>query len=63
MASKAEIVIINAADIVSMGKEGRINVPGTTEDNWNKIMSMLTFNPIIMDILREYNEQYGRCVA
>ncbi|MDO5331328.1 MAG: 4-alpha-glucanotransferase [Bacillota bacterium] len=61
MESKAFLFIAQAADLIGLGKEARINTPGTVGDqNWSWRMSSDSLSPEICQKLLNYTKMYGR---
>jgi 4-alpha-glucanotransferase len=58
--SVADTAIIPMQDILGLGNEARMNLPGTTEGNWcwRFVPDMLTEE--IKDRLKEFTTLYGR---
>ncbi len=61
-ASVADTAIVPMADILSIGSEGRMNVPSTVGGNWQWRMANGAITDRIQDRLRELTEIYGRSV-
>ena len=58
--SPALLVMVMAPDLLSMGEEGRINVPGTVIKNWQWRTRKDAFNSLLAKKLREITETYKR---
>ena len=53
LASRANLAVVPAADILGLGSEARINVPGTTEGNWRWRLPGTALDDALADRLRE----------
>jgi len=60
MASVASLAIIAAQDILDLGTECRMNMPGRPEGNWQWRMRSGAFHEGLMDRLAGVTELYGR---
>ena len=65
LTSPADTVILTIQDILSLGEEARMNIPGTTKENWRWSLSeedryRLFYDPAISTGLRKMNEICGR---
>lgn len=58
MLSHASGVVLQFQDILGLGKEGRMNKPGTIEDNWNWRSPITTYP--VYDWLKKYNDIFNR---
>lgn len=58
--SVAALAIIPVQDLLGLGKEAVMNIPGTTENNWNWRLKSL--EPLLekAEQLKEWNEFFGR---
>lgn len=61
MMSVADTIILPLQDVLGLGEEGRMNRPGTTENNWQWRLSADAINPSVVARLKEATEIYGRC--
>lgn len=60
-ASSANVVMIMAADLLSLGHEGRINIPSTVGNlNWSWRISPDTLTDNLANILRDFTYTYNR---
>lgn len=60
MASPAQAVIIPLQDLMGLGMEARMNLPGSLEDNWTwRLLDMKLIKPY-EEILRNYSATYRR---
>jgi 4-alpha-glucanotransferase len=62
LVSVANTVIIPMQDILGLGNEARMNLPATTDRNWQWRLSEGSVTPNILERLRELTELYGRSV-
>lgn len=60
MNSRAETCIIPVQDYLLLGSEGRINVPGTTEDNWKWRMDKDAITDGVISYIRMLTKEAGR---
>ncbi len=60
IASAADLVVLQAQDLLELGAEGRMNTPGTTCGNWQWRMKKGALTSKISSWLREQTELYGR---
>ncbi len=60
LASVARLAVIPAQDILTLGSEARMNLPGTSKGNWSWRLSRGALTPEISGRLRELTEMYGR---
>jgi 4-alpha-glucanotransferase len=58
--SKADFAIVPAQDLLGLGNEARMNVPGTTENNWEWRMRIDALGDDIRQKLLELNHECGR---
>jgi len=63
LASVANMAVIPLQDVLELGSEGRMNVPGTTEGNWRWRFSEDALTTELSSRLRELIRCYGRYVA
>lgn len=59
--SAADTAIIAVQDMVGYGKDARMNIPGTSEENWSFRMSREGLDSIDKNYYREINHIYRRC--
>ncbi len=59
-ASVAKVAIVPAQDLLSLGKEARMNYPGKARGNWSWRFRREMFTPHIEWRLKEITETYGR---
>jgi len=59
--SVAYIAVIPFQDVIGLGSEGRMNIPGTIEGNWEWRFSWNQVGSYIADRLYELTALYGRC--
>ncbi len=60
LASVADTAIIPLQDVLGLGSEARMNLPGTTEGNWGWRFSFTMLSDATTDRLRELTTLYGR---
>lgn len=60
LASTAELVILQMQDLLSLGSEGRINIPGKAEGNWKWRCDADAFDKIPTEDTREMLKIYKR---
>ena len=60
MMSVADTVILPLQDILGLGEEGRMNRPGTIDNNWQWRALPDSFNSPFISRLKEMTEIYGR---
>lgn len=60
-ASPAKVVIIPIQDLLSLGKEGRINVPSTIGDNWNWRLQENQLTDEVASTLHRITKTFKRC--
>ena len=58
--SPAKTAIIPLQDYLCLGAEGRMNKPGTTDDNWNWCLSKNQFSSLPVEKIRKLTEKYYR---
>lgn len=58
--SEAGIVIIQMQDLLGLGSEARMNIPGTVGDNWNWMLEKNSVNEGIRKRLAEVTEIFNR---
>ena len=59
-ASRANTVIVPMQDVLGLGEPARMNVPGTTRENWVWRMDPTAPSPDVARRLRELSTLYGR---
>ncbi len=60
LASVAELAVIPVQDLLSLGSEARMNVPGRPDGNWRWRLEPGALTPALADRLGEMTELYGR---
>lgn len=60
LSSVSKLAIIPMQDILGLGKEGLMNIPGSTKGNWTWRMEKGKLKAGLSKKLRELNELYGR---
>jgi 4-alpha-glucanotransferase len=60
LASVADTAIIPMQDILGLGSEARMNLPGTASGNWRWRMHPGVLTPELARHLRQMNEAYDR---
>ena len=60
MASVANVVIIPLQDILGLGSDARMNLPGTTSGNWRWRYRAKALTKEMSDRLREFTVVYDR---
>ena len=60
MMSVADTCILTAQDLISLGKEARINIPSTVGGNWQWRIDGACINDWLAEILLNYTKMYGR---
>ena len=60
MKSRANTVIIPLQDWLSLGSEGRMNIPGTTTGNWRWRAEKSLLTKTLRQEIREITAEYGR---
>jgi 4-alpha-glucanotransferase len=63
MASVANIVVTPMQDVLGLGGEARMNLPGTVADNWNWRMEPSELTEDLVERLRLLTETFGRIPA
>lgn len=63
MSSRARTAIVCAQDLLALPSRARINVPGTTADNWSWRMSEAEFDAIDWELLDALSRRSGRHIA
>ena len=61
IASPAGLVISPIQDVLSLGREGRMNIPGTACGNWEWKVRADDLTDTLAGELREMTETYKRC--
>lgn len=61
LASVAEVAIIPLQDLLSLGSESRMNLPGRGEGNWGWRYQDTQLDETVATRLKEATEIYGRC--
>jgi 4-alpha-glucanotransferase len=59
--SVADIAVIPFQDVIGLGSEGRMNIPGTIEGNWEWRFGWDQVGSYLADRLYELTALYGRC--
>ncbi len=62
LASTAQVAIIPMQDLLSLGSEGRMNIPGTVEGNWRWHFQWQQVDDALAPRLQELVQLYGRKV-
>ena len=60
MMSVADTVILPLQDVLCLGSEARMNIPGTSEGNWAWRFRSDQLTPDVAKRLREMTETYAR---
>jgi 4-alpha-glucanotransferase len=60
MGSVANTVIIPMQDILGLGEESKMNLPATSDGNWQWRLDPRQITSLLSDKLREITETYGR---
>jgi len=60
MSSISDISIIPLQDILGLGEEGRMNIPGTIKDNWRFRFSENALIDSVKEKLLNLTQMYGR---
>ena len=60
LASVAGLAMLPMQDLLGLGREGRMNTPGTTEGNWQWAFRWSEVAPELAARCRRWNELYGR---
>jgi 4-alpha-glucanotransferase len=63
LSSVADTAILPMQDVLGLGTEARMNIPGTVENNWRWRMREDQLKPELADRLRALNRIYGRLPA
>src|SRR5262249_52746683 len=58
--SKASLAIAPLQDLLNLGAEGRMNLPGTSEGNWRWRFTEEMLSPSVFDRLRDLTSASGR---
>lgn len=61
MMSIADIAIFPVQDVLRLGSEARMNIPGTAEHNWDWRLRPKVLTPGLAQGLRTLTDSYGRC--
>ena len=61
--SKSGLAIAPLQDLLNLGMEGRMNVPGIAADNWRWRSTEEMLKPSIFERLRELTTSAGRMAA
>ncbi len=59
--SVAKIAITPIQDVLRLGREGCMNVPGTAEGNWEWRLRPMMLSPGLAEGVRIFSQTYGRC--
>ena len=60
MASVADTVLFPLQDVLGVGSEGRMNLPGSSSGNWRWRFRRKTLTPEISATLKKWAETYER---
>ena len=60
MMSVANVAMVPVQDVLGLGNEFRMNLPGTAEGNWSFRLQPGALTPAIADRLRDLADTYGR---
>ncbi len=60
MAAKANLAIFPAQDLLELGSQDRMNIPGTAEGNWSWRLLDGALTPALADKLRNLTRAHGR---
>jgi 4-alpha-glucanotransferase len=60
LSSRARLAMLPMLDILALGGEHRMNLPGTTEGNWTWRFSWDQVEDELAPCLRHLNDIYGR---
>ena len=60
MSTRAETCVIPMQDVLGLGSEARVNVPGTAQGNWRWRMDKDAFTDDVLAKLKEMTEEHGR---
>jgi len=63
LASRSQLAVIPMQDVLALGSEHRMNLPGTIEGNWNWRFQWQQIDENLAPRLRKRVEIYGRCVS
>ena len=63
LASRAEVAMMQAQDVLGLGSEARMNAPGRAANSWKWRMEAGALTPALARRLREATEAAGRLVA
>lgn len=58
--SRSALCILTMQDLLSLGKEGRMNTPSTDENNWSFRITERQLNAAKYGFLKKYTRKYGR---
>jgi 4-alpha-glucanotransferase len=61
MSSVAELVIVPVQDVLGLGSESRMNVPGSSQGNWRWRLADGQLSTSVLERWRGLTETYGRC--
>jgi 4-alpha-glucanotransferase len=59
--SVADLSVTPLQDVLNLGTEARMNVPGTASGNWGWRFTEEQLTPAVLERLGELTETYGRC--
>ena len=62
LASRSRLAVIPMQDVLALGSEHRMNLPGTVEGNWNWRFQWQSIEDDLAQRLRRRVEIYGRIV-
>ncbi len=60
MMSVANVAMVPVQDVLGLGNEFRMNLPGTAEGNWSFRLQAGALTPAIADRMRDLTDTYGR---
>jgi 4-alpha-glucanotransferase len=60
MMSVANVAMVPVQDLLGLGNESRMNLPGTAEGNWSFRLQPGALTPALADRMRDLAETYGR---
>ena len=63
LASRARLAIVPAQDLLGLGPEARLNLPGRAEDNWRWRLEAGALSPALAERLRRATRTAGRLVS
>ncbi len=63
LASRAQVAMMQAQDVLGLGSEARMNAPGRAANSWRWRMEAGALTPALARRLREATEAAGRLVA